>query len=533
MSTSRIAKPEFENFPNELSGLRIWVLWRYEKRADKKGVVGETKVPYSAKNAKRAKSNDSDSWSTLDAAVEKFNGGGFSGVGFCLTPPYVGVDLDNCRPDGKTDEPWAAEIIRELDSYTEVSPSGHGVRVIVKGELPDGRRQREFDDRGRFLTLTGCRIGGNGSIAERTAELGRIHARLFPPETKTKAKSKADAFVGDDELIERAKKAKDGGKFARLWAGQWENDFPSQSEADASLCAKLCFWTDRDAGRIDRLFRMSGLYRDKWEREDYRQATINRAIERTTQTWKPKAYTLRVDLNLATPTLSLLNSAPLFQGRIKFAWIRRRGTLIQAGFADGSEATWPTATDLRTFSRSQDILFSSTGVLVPSPPPREVKPTWEPIAQLVRTIADSDATNVDPALPDEFAELLKSTWERANRPKTETREEFFEMLQKCQNCPRDPGAVMPPAAACWIGGSGELAEQSVWVCLNVLQAWLSTPACKSRHYPWDELRSALLMLNFQPRELHRSFGDAKVHVRVWQGPLDLLIDDDTVEDTSL
>ena len=54
-----------------------------------------------------------------------------------------------------------------------------------------------------------------------------------------------------------------------------------------ALCCHLAFWTGRDAGRIDALFRQSALYRDKWERDDYRQETIARAIEQTQDTYDP------------------------------------------------------------------------------------------------------------------------------------------------------------------------------------------------------------------------------------------------------
>jgi putative DNA primase/helicase len=258
----------YPELPEELRVLPNWVVWRREKRANKSGVVNETKVPYNARTKKHAKSNNPATWSSFDDAIAALRAGGYDGLGFCFTPPLVGVDLDGCRPNG-TDEDWATEIIRELGSYAELSPSGRGVHVIVKGELPLGRRQKDFDDRphhgvglydaarGRYFTMTGSRIGGNGNIAERTAELRRIHARLFPP-----AKAKTAATGGsDDDLIERAKNAKNGGKFARLFDGRWEGDYQSQSEADLALCMKLAFWTNRDAGRIDALFRRSGLMR--------------------------------------------------------------------------------------------------------------------------------------------------------------------------------------------------------------------------------------------------------------------------------
>jgi putative DNA primase/helicase len=231
-------KPRYHEIPEELRSLSNWVIWKLEKRANKSGVVRETKIPYNARSEKHAKSNDPSTWSGFGDAAAALKRG-YNGLGFCLTPPYVGVDLDGCRQN-EVQEPWAEEIIHELDSYSELSPSSHGVHVIVKGELPDGPRQKDLGGdhhgvglydaaRGRYLTMTGVRIGGDGTIAERTVELRRIHARLFPAQPKPKVKATAGTYATDDDLIARARKANDGGKFARLWDGQWEGAYTSQS----------------------------------------------------------------------------------------------------------------------------------------------------------------------------------------------------------------------------------------------------------------------------------------------------------------
>jgi uncharacterized protein (DUF927 family) len=93
--------------------------------------------------------------------------------------------------------------------------------------------------------------------------------------------------LADNEILEKAGRAKNGYLFRRLWSGDWKKSYSSQSEADQALCALLAFWTDNDPGRIDRLFRQSGLYREKWEREDYRQRTIAAAIAATPTTYQP------------------------------------------------------------------------------------------------------------------------------------------------------------------------------------------------------------------------------------------------------
>jgi len=94
-----------------------------------------------------------------------------------------------------------------------------------------------------------------------------------------------DPELDDDELIERAKEAANGEKFQRLWRGD-TSGYPSHSEADMALCCLLAFWTSGDPQRVDRLFRASGLMRDKWDEVHYAdgatygERTVKRACKR-------------------------------------------------------------------------------------------------------------------------------------------------------------------------------------------------------------------------------------------------------------
>ncbi|MGH3145785.1 MAG: hypothetical protein ACRDTR_08285, partial [Rubrobacter sp.] len=135
--------------------LRQWVCWRSEERDGR-----PTKVPYSPASGLRARSDDPVTWGTLSEAREAAREGDYEGVGFVFTAgdPFCGVDLDACV-DPETGEvaSWAAEVLDELDSYTEFSPSGRGLHVLVRAELPPGGRRKgrvEMYDRGRFFTVT-------------------------------------------------------------------------------------------------------------------------------------------------------------------------------------------------------------------------------------------------------------------------------------------------------------------------------------------------------------------------------------------
>jgi putative DNA primase/helicase len=262
-----------DRIPFDLRGERRWVCWRYEERAGK-----ATKVPITPEGAP-AKCNDPSTWATFQTCLAAATRNGqIAGIGFVLGDGFAGVDLDHARDRGSGQiAEWAARIIDRLRSYTEISPSGTGIHIICRGSLPPGRRRKgpiEMYDADRYFTVTGVRINDYG-IEDRSRELAELHAEIF----SAPSVGGRDLPEEDRELIHRAMAARDGEKFRRLWQGQWQGEYPSHSEADLALCNLLAFWTGGDRERIDRLFRASGLYRDKWERADYREATIARALE--------------------------------------------------------------------------------------------------------------------------------------------------------------------------------------------------------------------------------------------------------------
>jgi primase-polymerase (primpol)-like protein len=232
------------------------------------------------------------------------------GVGFVFTAidRFLGVDLDDCREpeDGTLSEP-ACEIVEELDSYTEVSPSGTGVHVLAVGSLPEGRSRHgtvEMYDDARFFTITGEHVADTPATLERRSEaLAAVHDEYVQPEATDAATNTAEpdttpseapapdadgdrTTLDDNTLLEKAKSAANGDKFQRLWRGSTAG-YPSQSEADLALCCLLAFWTGGDAAQMDRLFRQSGLMREKWDQvhfaegATYGERTIERAIAGT------------------------------------------------------------------------------------------------------------------------------------------------------------------------------------------------------------------------------------------------------------
>jgi primase-polymerase (primpol)-like protein len=148
-----------ENIPDELKRSKRWVTWRYTWDGSK-----WTK-PLFHPDGYQASHSDPKTWSTFGAVHTAYEdpAGDWDGIGIVLTldDSLVGVDLDHCRnPETGALLSHARHFIVTLDSYTEISPSGTGIRILVRGVLPTGGRRSdelgiEFYDDARYLTITG------------------------------------------------------------------------------------------------------------------------------------------------------------------------------------------------------------------------------------------------------------------------------------------------------------------------------------------------------------------------------------------
>jgi len=271
--------------PQQLRNLQQWVCWRLVEREGK-----PTKMPYTPAGTP-ASVSDPNTWTDFETALNAYKRGGFNGIGFVLTQDggIVCVDLDHAK-NGTGWKPEAMEIVRLLNSYTEVSPSGDGLHIWCLGKLPNGRRRKngvEMYDSGRFITVTGQRLEGTPlDLQDRSNELVELYQQVFgdiSAHDKCQELSVCNTDnlleLDDQELLERAFNANNGEKLRALWYGD-TSGYQSQSEADLALCRLLAFWTGGDAERIERLFSQSALgQREKWRtRGDYRQRTIAEAI---------------------------------------------------------------------------------------------------------------------------------------------------------------------------------------------------------------------------------------------------------------
>ena len=275
-----------ERLPREVQTSSRAVVWNSETRDGRK-----TKVPRMARRPDaHAAVDDASTWAPFSVALQTVEDGKADGVGIVLGKTgdltLTGIDLDTCRdPHSGRIEANAQAIIDEVDSYTEISPSGTGVHILLYGDLPPGRRRKgsiEMYSDGRYFTLTGDHLAGTpASVEQRAAQLAALHVRIFGCNGHAKHATPT-LDLDDDALLVRARAAKNGARFERLWAGD-VSDYDSPSEADQALCNLLAFWTGADVARMDQLFRSSGLWREKWDErrgeDTYGQRTMATAID--------------------------------------------------------------------------------------------------------------------------------------------------------------------------------------------------------------------------------------------------------------
>ena len=305
----------YNNIPNEMRSLKRWVLWKLRKIGNEK----PTKIPVNANNGYGAKSNDSSTWVTFDEAISKIDFYNCSGIGFMLGNGYFGVDIDHAI-DNKD---LINEFVNHLQSYTEISQSGEGIHIICKGILPVGNRRKgniEMYDNARFFALTGNLYNNlKYTVVDRTEEIKYLYNKYLADKPKEEIPDGAyvynkpiketenNSILTDSEVLDKAEQSQNGKLFSCLYYGQWEGIYPSQSEADMSFCSMLAFWCNRDIAQMDRIFRGSKLYREKWDKKrganTYGEITLKNAIDNCKDVFTP-AFNPKTDVyNTATGTL--------------------------------------------------------------------------------------------------------------------------------------------------------------------------------------------------------------------------------------
>lgn len=281
--------------PLELQKNAEWCVWKREIRGGK-----PTKVPYNPNTGERAETNNPATFASFDLADERYTTEDYDGVGIRVSNGFSAVDIDHCVENGVLSD-TATSIINALKSYTEYSPSKSGVRIIFR--VADNYR---YDSEtyylknphngvevyvcgatNRFVTITGNTVYGY-PVRDVTDELAPVLDEYMTRPVKQRLSvtpvPAVQLDLSDEQIVF---KASANSRFRALFEGDLSDYNNDHSSADLALCNILAFWTGKNPDAIDRIFRQSALYRDKWLRDDYRSETIRKAIADCTEVYNP------------------------------------------------------------------------------------------------------------------------------------------------------------------------------------------------------------------------------------------------------
>ena len=326
----------YDNIPQEIKALRQWVCFSLQFNEERQKY---DKIPKSPLRNENGSPTNPKKWGTFEEACNAVDRFGYDGIGFVFTAdsPFCGADIDHCvnTDTGEINE-LAADIVDTMDTYTELSPSGTGLHIIYKGDNHPKWRKKvkdalgenidlEMYQSGRYFTVTGNRYGECSTVneAENMAQLVyKVYMQKNEPVVTSTPSSPCKPVMplsdcgnsqslSDEKIIELASKYNKS--FSSLYSGNTSEYGNDESRADAALCAILAFYT-KDTTQIDRIFRKSGLMRDKWDRptagSTYGKITIENALKLVTASYDadyrkepPVAHLKKSDISEAAETV--------------------------------------------------------------------------------------------------------------------------------------------------------------------------------------------------------------------------------------
>lgn len=318
LTASTVVVPvEHENIPDALRQAERWCVWKRQWDGEE-----FSKPPYQAGNPKYklSKTNPSQ-WRPFATAVQAYEQHeDIDGLGFVTGGGFIAIDYDECVDEVTREvRPDVLEEVMRFNSYAEFSPSGRGIRVILRGSLPgknlSGRTYfPEIYGDGGYVTVTGAMVPG---LPAEVAEGGELLAELYAAANKKKAANgtkkaslpemaataspvTADQSAGrpvtppagglsDDEVQSLISRSKNAADINTLMEGGLLSHHPSASEGDQALANHLAFFCGPHGHQqIERLMRGSERMRDKFDvHPDYLKDTIAKAIAGASAFYEP------------------------------------------------------------------------------------------------------------------------------------------------------------------------------------------------------------------------------------------------------
>ena len=299
MNAKYLTRVTPENIPDGLKLHTNWAVWMPALR--KNGKIA--KQPLTPNSLKAAQVNNPLTWGTFPEALEaRENAGMPLGLEYILDGRHdlVGVDLDDCFTPSGMLKAYAAIIIDRLDTYTEKSPSGRGLRALCRGFIPETCKGEilEIYSQSHAITLTGDIYGNPKPIRECPDDIIALLYEYFPTKMKTQRGEGDEAEAEDmppafpiggpyepenDDIAIR--KLRSNPARAALWDGDSSMYGGDASRGDAALIWHIIYWSNSTQyADIDRLFRQSGRMRPKWDEVHsadgltYGQMTIRKVL---------------------------------------------------------------------------------------------------------------------------------------------------------------------------------------------------------------------------------------------------------------
>ena len=304
--TTRVRKLTLVNFPNVpqvFRSINQWHVYRFDprKRIEEPGGYSPKlgKPPVSPSTGNTVSWTDPKNFLSFDQAVKhlkKNEPGNFAGIGLVFTgeEPFSGVDIDSCIDQAGKLTKEAQGIIDRLNSYTEISPSGTGIRIIGAGKLQKGDNGGKCGDyeaysAARFLTITGNVFQEKTNIREFSSDLAWFRKSYAtskkeePPLRELAPRTNQSGPLSNDEILKIISKAKNGAKIQDLM------NSGGDSEGDAALINCFVFYT-KDISQLERLMRSTNRTREKWDEKRGKDNFLVYQIKRLLKNYQGGAY---------------------------------------------------------------------------------------------------------------------------------------------------------------------------------------------------------------------------------------------------
>lgn len=294
---------DYSKIPLELRELKQWGLYKRSWNEQRKKY---NKLPVNPFTGNSGSSTNEGTWSDFQTALSSIKKHNADGLAFYFKAPYVGIDLDDVGEDlnryllGDYETNMIYTFMNATKTYSEVSMSGKGIHIIGKGVIPGDRRRKgdvEIYSEGRFFAITGNFFGNNNEISEiPETQMKFLYERYLDSPDLFPKKPIQNWIEGNDfsteEVINSALSSANGKRFESFLNGGWGSLYDSQSEADMAFANDLAFWTAGDFEKMDEIFRMSDLMRDKYDQKrgktTYGIGLLNKAIAESSSHYSGK-----------------------------------------------------------------------------------------------------------------------------------------------------------------------------------------------------------------------------------------------------